>query len=235
MKKIYLLVIILLAFSVYMGCKKDDNKDDGGEPCPGTPTVTYEGQVYNTVLIGHQCWFRENLNVGTMIKGKDDMIDNGIIEKYCYDNDPANCNEYGGLYQWNEMMEYDTTAGVQGICPSGWHLPTDGEWTIMADLLGGAIVAGGKMKETGTAYWKPPNAGATNESGFTALPGGNRISDGFIELGNSASYWSSSAYHSNWVYFRLLVYDTPYLSLSSGANKIRGYSVHCVKNLKFDI
>ena len=230
MKKNYLIAIILLAFSVYMGCKKDDEFN-----CGDTFIYSRDGQNYNTILIGDQCWMAENLNVGDIINDTLKMKYNGIIEKYCYDNDPANCNEYGGLYQWNEMMEYDTTAGVQGICPSGWHLPTDGEWTIMADLLGGAIVAGGKMKETSTAYWKPPNAGATNESGFTALPGGNRISDGFIELGNSASYWSSSAYHSNWVYFRLLVYDTPYLSLSSGANKIRGYSVHCVKNLKFDI
>ena len=68
-------------------------------PCPGVPTVTYEGQVYNTIQIFGQCWLKENLNVGTMINGEDEMTDNGIIEKYCYYNDQANCDTYGGLYQ----------------------------------------------------------------------------------------------------------------------------------------
>jgi len=155
--------------------------------------LTYEGQVYNTVLIGNQCWFKENLNIGTMINGSENMSDDGVFEKYCYDDDPANCEIYGGLYQWNEMMEYSTTAGVQGICPSGWHLPTDGEWTVLTDFLGGESVSGGKMKETGTTHWNPPNTGATNESGFTALPGGFRHADGsFIKLGSSGYFWSSS-------------------------------------------
>jgi len=80
-----------------------------GIPCPGIPTVTYQGQVYNTVLIGSQCWLKENLNVGTMINGSQNQTNNSTIEKYCYDNDPANCDEYGGLYQWDEMMQYTTT------------------------------------------------------------------------------------------------------------------------------
>jgi len=208
MKKIYLLAIILLAFSVYMGCKKDDNNDNSFNACPGTPSVTYEGQVYNTVLIGNQCWFRENLNVGTIIKGKDEMTDNGVIEKYCYDNNPANCDEYGGLYQWNEMMEYSTTAGVQGVCPVGWYIPTDDEWTILTDYLGGEGVAGGKMKETGTVHWQSPNTGATNESGFTALPGGNRNTGGsFSYFTNFAYFWSSSEYNTNNAWRRRLYHN----------------------------
>jgi uncharacterized protein (TIGR02145 family) len=236
MKRIYLIAIILLAFSVYMGCKKDDNNDNWFNACPGTPVVTYEGQVYKTVLIGDQCWMAENLNIGTMINGTNDMTDDGVIEKYCYDNDPANCDEYGGLYQWNEMMEYNTTAGVQGICLKGWHLPTDEEWTIISDFFfeGGQFL-GGKLKEIGTTHWKPPNAGATNESGFTALPSGNRISDGFVDLGSSVYYWSSSEYNSNRAKSWGLYYNMPYLGPSSGANKIRGFSVRCLKNLKFDI
>ena len=74
---------------------------------------TYEGQMYRTVQIGNQCWFKENLNVGTMIPGSQEMTDNSIIEKYCYENDPANCATYGGLYQWNEMMQYTTQQGTK--------------------------------------------------------------------------------------------------------------------------
>lgn len=97
-------------------------------PCPGTLTVTYEGQVYNTIQIFSQCWLKENLNVGTMIQGDLNMTDNGIFEKYCYYNESDSCAKYGGLYQWDEMMQYTIQQGTQGICPPGWHLPTDVEW-----------------------------------------------------------------------------------------------------------
>ena len=100
-------------------------------PCKGTPTVTYEGQVYNTIQIFNQCWLKVNLNVGTMIPGTEEMTDNGIIEKYCYNNEPDSCTKYGGLYQWNEMMQYVTQQGTQGICPPDWHLPTDEEWKVL--------------------------------------------------------------------------------------------------------
>jgi hypothetical protein len=73
-------------------------------PCPGTPTVTYEGQVYNTIQIFSQCWFKENLNAGTMIPGTQGMINNSVIEKYCYNNELDSCAKYGGLYQWDEIM-----------------------------------------------------------------------------------------------------------------------------------
>ena len=166
---------------------------EGAQPCPGVPTVTYEGQVYNTILIGDQCWLKENLNVGTMIPGNNTQYANGIFEKYCYDNDPANCDEYGGLYQWNEMMNYSTTPGVQGICPLGWHLPTKQECTILINFLGGTNIAGGKMKETGTTHWQSPNTSATNESGFTALPGGFRTTSGdFNYLGSDGCFWAST-------------------------------------------
>ncbi len=127
------------------------------------------------------------------------MANNSIIEKYCYNNSTANCDIYGGLYQWNEMMQYTTTPGAQGICPAtGWHLPTDAEWTILTTFLGGEGIAGGKMKttgtiEAGTGLWYAPNTGATNESGFTALPGGYRSDNGdFDGLGYYAYFWSST-------------------------------------------
>jgi uncharacterized protein (TIGR02145 family) len=169
-----------------------------GIPCPGTPSISYEGQTYNTVQIGTQCWFKENLNVGTMIPGSQVMANNNILEKCCYEDDPTNCATYGGLYQWNEMMQYATQVGTQGICPAGWHIPTEAEWTILTAFLGYQWVAGGKMKSTGTiesetGLWYFPNTGATNSSGFTGFPGGNRNYDGiFYNIGIAGYWWSSS-------------------------------------------
>ena len=201
----------------------------GGEPCPGTPTVTdADGNVYNTVQIGGQCWMKENLRVGTRIDGSQEMTNNSTIEKYCYDNDPANCDIYGGLYQWNEMMQYTTQEGVQGICPSGWHLPTDGEWTIVTDYLGGENVAGEKMKSTSGWY---NNGNGTNSSGFNALPGGYRYSSGsFYYLGRSGKWWSSSESSGTNAWTRYLGYDNDQVRRNNHYIKTYGFSVRCLKN-----
>ncbi len=102
--KIFLITFLgLLSFSFifFQACKKDNKK-----PSSGTSTVTdADGNVYNTVQIGNQCWMKENLKVGTRINGSQNMSDNGFVEKYCYNNDPANCDVYGGLYQWDEMVQ----------------------------------------------------------------------------------------------------------------------------------
>jgi uncharacterized protein (TIGR02145 family) len=206
-----------------------------GIPCPGIPFVTYEGQTYNTVQIAVQCWFKENLNVGTMVPGNQNQSNNGIIEKYCFNNSPANCDTYGGLYQWDEIMQYTVQQGTQGICPNGWHIPTNSEWTELIDFLGYEAVAGGKMKSTGTieagtGLWTTPNEGATNSSGFTALPGGFRNLDGvFGILGywtyicSSTEYNFYSAFDLNLFYFNTAVNrPTDYKDL--------GFSVRCVKN-----
>ena len=157
----------------------------------GSSQVQYEGKIYNTVLIGNQCWLKENLDVGTRINGSQDQTNNGIIEKYCYNDDPNNCTTYGGLYQWDEIMQYTTLEGTQGICPEGWHIPTYVDWDLLTDFLGGQEVAGGKMKEVGTLHWLTPNTGATNESGFTALPGGAHDDNGFYHMGLYCRIWSS--------------------------------------------
>jgi uncharacterized protein (TIGR02145 family) len=155
-------------------------------------TDTRDSKTYGTVLIGTQCWMAQNLNIGTQILGISDQTDNSVIEKYCYNDVENNCNTYGGLYQWNEAMQYSTTEGARGICPTGWHLPTDAEWTNLTTFLGGVAVAGGKMKETGYAHWLSPNTGATNSSGFTALPGGGRYSNGnFNGMGTNTAFWAS--------------------------------------------
>jgi len=168
-----------------------------GWQCGDPLEDTRDGQTYNTVQIGDQCWMAENLNVGARIDGVVDQTDNSTIEKYCYNDDVANCDTYGGLYQWDEMMQYVTTEGVQGICSDGWHLPTVGEWNSLVNYLGGDYLAGGKMKETGYTHWFEPNTGATNSSFFTALPSGDRATSGsFYGLGNYGYCWSSTEYAS---------------------------------------
>jgi uncharacterized protein (TIGR02145 family) len=193
-------------------------------------TIIYEGQEYNTILIGSQCWMKENLNVGTMIPGSQNQTNNSQIEKYCYNDDPANCAVYGGLYQWDEMMQYSTAPGVEGICPVGWHIPTDGEWTTLTNYLGGETVAGGKMKEAGYAHWSPPNTGATNISGFTALPGGSRNGTGGFEIltyGNNL--WSSTQSTGDNEWFRNLSYADIFIDRLLGY-KTNGFSARCLKN-----
>ncbi|MBL0136275.1 MAG: fibrobacter succinogenes major paralogous domain-containing protein [Chitinophagaceae bacterium] len=120
--------------------------------------------------------------------------DNGIIEYYCYKDNLNICGEYGGLYRWDEMMNYNGTEGSRGICPNGWHIPTNQEFYDLEIFLGGSSVAGGKLKETGTYHWNANNSGATNETGFTALPGGFLQSWGptYDLLGIRATFWSSS-------------------------------------------
>ncbi len=192
--------------------------------------ILYEGQYYHTVQIDSQCWMKENLNVGTMINGTSNQINNGQIEKYCYDNNEANCNTYGGLYQWNEMMQYVTTEGVKGICPLGWHLPSDAELTMLTDYLGGEGVAGGKMKEAGLTHWASPNIGATNESGFTALPGGYRNSGGsFGNLTYYAYFWSSSQGDASNAWTRDLYWDHEGV-YRYGNYKSYGFSARCLQD-----
>lgn len=167
--------------------------------CGQLITDTIEDKTYSTVQIGTQCWFAQNLNVGTLVNANVNQTNNGIIEKYCIDNDETYCDIFGGSYQWDELMQYVTAEGAQGICPPGWHVPTNAEWTILTDYLGGEDVAGGKLKETGTSHWMSPNEGATNSSGFTALGGGICYSyfGSFDEITVAGYFWTSSQYLSS--------------------------------------
>jgi len=189
-----------------------------------------DGRTYTVVEIGGKVWMAENLNYGDRIDGSEEQTDNQIVEKYCYNNNEHNCNIYGGLYQWMEMLQYDNTQGTQGICMDGWHLPTENEWTALAEYLGGIKIAGSKLKEAGTIHWEAPNRGATNESGFSALPGGDRNYFGsFDNEGESGKFWSSTEfnnlYASGWQLYYLdldlsYVYD----------GKENGRSVRCVRD-----
>ena len=165
----------------------------GGFACPGTPTVDFGGQIYSTVQIGNQCWFRENLNIGEFLNSGTLQTNNEVIEKYCFFDMEEYCDTYGGLYQWNELMQYVSTPGSQGICPDGWHVPDEEEWTGLMEFLGGDKDAGGRMKEAGLEHWDAPNTDATNRSGFTALPGGQCEGNGiFTGLSTKAYFWCSS-------------------------------------------
>jgi uncharacterized protein (TIGR02145 family) len=182
----------------------------------------------------------ENLNIGTRISGSSNQTDNSEIEKYCYNNSDAQCDTYGGLYQWNEMMGYTTTAGVQGICPDGWHLPTDAEWCTLEQQVDPTITCsstgwrgvdgGGKLKESGTTHWNSPNTGATNSSGFTALPSGYRYAYGsFDYLGYYGRWWSSSEDAASDAWYRGLTYGGAQVGRYSG-DQSGGFSVRCLKD-----
>ena len=167
--------------------------------------------------------------MGTKINGNIEQTNNSIIEKYCYADLESNCDIYGGLYQWDELMQYATTPGVQGICPTGWHIPTDSEWTALTTFLGGESVAGGKMKEAGYVHWLSPNTGATNSSGFTALPGGNRYSNGnFYDLSDFAYFWSSTETSSTNAWGRTIFSSGEFVGRYNFYIKILGFSARCV-------
>jgi uncharacterized protein (TIGR02145 family) len=171
--------------------------DCGGVTCPACndcpATVTdINGNVYNVVSIGTQCWMKENLktskyNDGTSIPTglNGDTWQTTTNGAYAiYDNNAANNTTYGKLYNW-----YAVNTGK--LCPEGWHIPSDAEWTILTDFLGGEAVAGGKMKST--TGWQAPNTGATNSSGFTGLPGGFRWIDGSYDgIVYDGGWWSST-------------------------------------------
>lgn len=190
-----------------------------GTPCPGIPTVTYAGKIYHTVLIGGQCWLRENLDVGTLIDVTQEQTNNSTIEKYSYNNDPVN----GGLYQWNEAMQYDTTA--RGICPTGWHIPTVAEFVTLSSTVGND---GNALKEIGQGSG---NGAGTNTSGFSALLVGRRLTNGtFQDLGVITSFWTS-AQNSATIAFNITMFGSGgVIEVNSFLTKNYGFSVRCIKD-----
>jgi uncharacterized protein (TIGR02145 family) len=196
-------------------------------------TITdIDGNEYNNVTIGNQTWMVENLkttrlNDGAPVPQVEDQA------RWAGLTTPAMCwykNEeesfkdiYGALYNW-----YVVNTGK--LCPAGWHVPSDAEWTELAKYLGGEEIAGGKLKEAGIVYWVEPNAGATNESGFSAFPGGFRYYDGkFFDFGFSGYWWTSGEYSPTRAYFRFLYYSEIILYRFNN-NKKNGFSVRCLKN-----
>jgi uncharacterized protein (TIGR02145 family) len=197
-----------------------------------TGTVTdIDGNVYHTVTIGTQTWMVENLKTtkyrnGEAIPNVTDTvawINLKTKGAWCnYDNNPSNAATYGRLYNWYAINDR------RNIAPTGWHVPTDAEWTTLTTYLGGLTVAGGKLKEAGTTHWASPNTGATNESGFTALPGGigGSYFDGFSAIG---TWWSSTEEYYYSAYTRYMYYNYKYVR-SSSYFKHQGLSVRCVRD-----
>ncbi len=210
----------------------------------GISTVTdHDGNTYNTALIGSQCWMADNLNIGNRIDGSEEMTDNNIIEKYCYENLESNCVIFGGLYQWDEIMQYATIQGVQGICPAGWHIPNDEEWK---QLEGSADSQFGypDPEWDGADLWRGFNAGlhlkstvgwnsggnGSNLYGFWALPGGYRSSDGFFyAIYSSCKWWSSTETSVGSAWQRGFI-SAQNMSYRGNAYKTAGFSVRCLKD-----
>ncbi len=205
---------------------------NNGESCG---TIDYGGQIYQTVIIGSQCWMAENLNIGSFIPRVQDQTDNDTIEKYCYT--AGACVVYGGLYQWDEMMQYVTTEGTQGICPPGWHLPSDAEWCILENEMDTGSVscsstgyrgtdAGKRLKAT--TRWLQ-NTG-TDVFGFAALPGGYRFTDGgFYGVGYDGFWWSSTEYDSDYSWYRSMNGGNDKVN-RNGSDNENGFSVRCLKD-----
>ncbi|MFZ4521465.1 MAG: fibrobacter succinogenes major paralogous domain-containing protein [Bacteroidales bacterium] len=216
-------VLILFAGS----CKKTD-------PVAVPTTITdIDGNVYHTISIGSQVWMVENLRVtkyndGTAIPQVTDSAAWGNLKTpgYCWynNNESIYKNIYGALYN-GYVLNTD-----KKIAPSGWHIPSDTEWMILTTYLGGENVAGNKLKETGSQHWSIMNTNATNESGFTAFPGGYRSSSfaKFVGMGTVGNWWSSTPYGYGFIY-RFMDDDEGKVG-SNNTNKEFGYSIRCIRD-----
>ena len=191
-----------------------------------------DGNNYKSVVIGTQTWLTENLKTTKYNNGvsiplviDDEEWSTSASPAYCYyDNDSLTCkNEYGALYNW-----YTVETGL--LCPYGYHVPTDAEWDTLVEYLGGQYEAGGRMKEIGTLHWEVPNTNATNKSGFSALPGGQRSKSGtFMGFKTYCRFWSSTNIASTWVRDRSLFNNRTIVG-SDGWDKRCGFSVRCIKD-----
>ena len=206
-------------------------------PCLGETSITYNGEVYGLLEIGGKCWFKENLRTtsyhsGTAIPNTPDAGDwfaLGHSGGYCaYNNNPENTGTYGLLYNGY------TTVAPEGVCPQYYAVPTVEEWDALIENVGGATIAGGALKESGLDHWNAPNAGATNSSGFTALPGGEREGAGFTNQGEVATFWTQGGYSSfidevsNEIAVKSMFFSGEYVSYYSH-DKSAGHSIRCIR------
>jgi uncharacterized protein (TIGR02145 family) len=205
-----------------------------------TITDSRDGKEYKVVHIDDLWWMAENLNVGTRIDILLNQGNNGELEKYCYNDKESNCSIYGGLYQWEELMQYGTVEFNQGICPSGWHVSSDNEWKQLEKFLGMSQASvndtgfrgdkeGGMLKSIGTTYWVSPNSEATNTYGFSALPGGYRDLTGNNYFEGYAAYFWNAETNLGDPYFRALYYLNGRV-YRKDTSKGFGASVRCIKD-----
>lgn len=198
--------------------------------CDGQATFTdsRDGNVYNQVTIGSQCWMAENLNFstsGTFINGTINQTNNGVVEKYCYNNSDAMCTSWGGLYQWGEVMQYSTVSGSQGICPDGWHIPTDAEWCTLENT-----VQPGADPGCNTFGWRGGELEVGQPHGFEGQRAGYRGSGAaFLTNGTEGIVWSSSETSGSTAMARDWDVATTGSLRYNGA-KDMGLSIRCVRN-----
>jgi len=213
------------------------------DPCDGYQSVPYGGKIYHTVRIGEQCWLRENLDIGEMLIAGEEQSNNQLIEKYCYNNDTNNCNIYGGLYIWREAMNYlipNLTA--RGICPSGYHIPTDNEWKELEAFTDTqydptspeweefgfrGFDAGNRIKAM--LGWSAGGNG-NNLSGFKALPAASWDEENeFSAEGETTGFWSSTRGTAQGVITRILSFDEDGISRSYKDEEM-AFSIRCIRN-----
>jgi uncharacterized protein (TIGR02145 family) len=209
-------------------------------------SITFKRPVVNTsqVTICTQTWATKNLDVTTYSDGTNipQVTDptawaNLTTGAWCYyNNDATNGTTYGKLYNWYAVAGIYDAASLSNpalrkkLAPTGWHVPTDAEWTTLTTCLGGESVAGGKMKETGTAHWISPNTDATNVTSASGLPGGYRNNNGtFNNIGNNGNWWSSSENDTTNAWNRNLNYNNGNTNRNNN-NKKNGFSVRCLRD-----
>ncbi len=212
------------------------------DACEGYVTVPLGGKVYHTVAIGDQCWLRESLDIGTMIMGGEAPSDNEVIEKYCYNDDTLMCDKYGGLYMWDEMMNYIPLQGSKGICPNGWHIPSDAEWKELEgfadsqygiddpewDLVAFRGSDAGKHLKALTGWDSGGNG--NNLYDFKALAGGYWESGtSFAGESQSGRFWSASHDNGHNAFSRMLKYDTDQVSRDKFWDEA-AFSVRCLRD-----
>jgi uncharacterized protein (TIGR02145 family) len=222
----YTWILFGIVSIIFNGCKKDDDN-------PSSGTVSdIDGNVYHTVVIGTQTWMVENLKVTKYKDGSPitPVTDNttwvGLTtEAYCWYNNDAvtNKNTYGALYNW-----YSVNTGK--LAPVGWHVPSQAEWETLISYLGGDSVAGGKVKASGTDLWLTPNTGATNSSGFTAVPAGSHYTNGaYYLMGKYGWYWSITESSADEAWHVYVQYNSEAITGKAGSKK-DGFSVRCIKD-----
>ena len=208
------------------------------QPKKNSETVTdIDGNVYHTVTIGTQTWMLEDLKttryrngdfIGTTSPATLDISSESTPKyQWAYAGNDSNVATYGRLYTWYAATD------KRNICPVGWHVPTKVEWDILINYLGGEKAAQGKLKEAGTKHWNSPNTDATNESGFTALPGGNRWPNGrFLGLGDFTHWWTATEYESDpqMAWRRMLSKDAPVSNFKGSSGKGVGWLIRCIKD-----
>lgn len=221
-------IILCLPF-LLLNCNESKN-DPSIEP-----PIDVDGYEYKFITIGNQVWMAENLRTTKYSNGDiiettypaslDISLEYQPKYQWPYNGNGLFETEYGRLYTWYAIND------ERGVCPTGWRVPSDADWTVLAGFLGGFTITGAKLKEVGTDHWQIPNEGATNESGFTAIPGGYKRNDGdFDAIGIRGRWWSATESSATRAWRFGVDYNSIEFSRSDNYPKLGGYSVRCLKN-----